>query len=137
MFKHTLTHYCRPIADNHILSLWQVVCCCEENGIPLYQKPSFLMWGTFFYMIWKVIVVHVIVIVFYDIKKLIKKYPSAGNLTLKLPDNINVEGLLKKLELPAKKVGLILINGKYANKDTILKEGDVVQLFPMLKRGIL
>ncbi len=54
---------------------------------------------------------------------------------LELPENTNLEDLVKKLGIPIDYPMIKLINGDFADFKTLLKEGDTVSLFPPIAGG--
>lgn len=50
-------------------------------------------------------------------------------------EGITVEELLDKLKVPPKVTNVIMVNGTYQDKNTKLKEGDVVSIFPPIAGG--
>lgn len=47
-----------------------------------------------------------------------------------LEDNSNVYDIIEKYELPVEDVAICYVNGRNAENDQVLKEGDTVSLFP-------
>jgi len=43
--------------------------------------------------------------------------------------------IIDRLRLPGKEVAIIMINGRHAQIDTILNDGDVLSLFPAVGGG--
>ena len=69
---------------------------------------------------------------------ILKEYsPKIGqsSFQLSLPEDSNVEDVVRELELPREEVGLAAINLKYAELSQGLQEGDEVILFPRLTGG--
>ena len=52
-----------------------------------------------------------------------------------VPDGTDIEGLMKRLHVSREIVGFIAINGKLVNPQTILREGDVVKIVPLVDGG--
>ena len=52
-----------------------------------------------------------------------------------MPEGSTVAQALKMLNLPGNEIRTILINGRKANMETVLKEGDVFAVFPMIMGG--
>ncbi|MDD4510710.1 MAG: MoaD/ThiS family protein [Oscillospiraceae bacterium] len=46
-----------------------------------------------------------------------------------------VDHILRRMEIPAEEVSILLINGFHSQKDDPLKSGDVVSLFPAVGGG--
>ena len=51
------------------------------------------------------------------------------------PPNTSVARVLEELELPEKEVGIALVNGRHADTDGTLKDGDTLSLFPLIGGG--
>ena len=58
-------------------------------------------------------------------KKEIREYPEGSNSQKVIDD----------LQIPAKLLGIILINGTHAKADDILHDGDTLMLLPLLEGG--
>ena len=54
---------------------------------------------------------------------------------MELPEDFLLDGLLKKLDISIKSVGILLINGKHSDEKTRLIDGDVVAIFPAVGGG--
>jgi sulfur-carrier protein len=54
---------------------------------------------------------------------------------LALPEPIDVAALVSMLDIPPEEVKLIFVNGKRADTDQVLAEGDRVGLFPPVGGG--
>ena len=52
-----------------------------------------------------------------------------------IPEGITARELGKKLKIPDKEIKIILINGRKADDDHVLNEGDSVYIFPPLIGG--
>ena len=55
--------------------------------------------------------------------------------TLDYPETTKVEKVIADLDLPRDLLGIVLINGRHASEQSILKEGDALLLLPMLEGG--
>ena len=51
------------------------------------------------------------------------------------PESSPVMDLLEQLNIPAKQVGILLVNGQSATAETKLKSDDVVSIFPAIGGG--
>lgn len=51
------------------------------------------------------------------------------------PDTTTVEDIVKLLSIPKQELGIIFINGKYAELNTALREGDTLSIFPPIGGG--
>ncbi len=58
---------------------------------------------------------------------------NEGKLIIK--NQSQLKDLIDELELPAKSIRLIFINGKLAHRDTQLSDGDIVVFFPPVSGG--
>lgn len=58
-----------------------------------------------------------------------------GILFLPLDDKMDVGTLITRLNLPAKEISLVMVNGKHQREDYVLKDGDRVGIFPMIGGG--
>ena len=54
---------------------------------------------------------------------------------LEYPDGCSAQKVIDDLQIPAKLLGIILINGTHAKADDILHEGDTLMLLPLLEGG--
>ncbi|NFM15688.1 MoaD/ThiS family protein [Clostridium sporogenes] len=50
-------------------------------------------------------------------------------------ENITPRYILEKLNIQVEEVGILLINGRDGKVDTLLKDGDVLSLFPPVGGG--
>jgi len=55
--------------------------------------------------------------------------------TLECPDGSNAQKVIDDLQIPARLLGIILINGTHAKADDILHNGDTLMLLPLLEGG--
>ncbi len=58
-----------------------------------------------------------------------------GNNRWEIPEGMTACELGKKLKIPEKEIKIILINGRKADDDHVLNEGDSVYIFPLLMGG--
>ena len=54
---------------------------------------------------------------------------------IQLPEGFVLAALLEKLDISKKDVGILLINGKHSDEDTVLNAGDTVAIFPAVGGG--
>ncbi|MCF7955450.1 MAG: MoaD/ThiS family protein [Phycisphaerae bacterium] len=54
---------------------------------------------------------------------------------MQLPEGLLLGGLLTKLDISKKDVGILLVNGRHSNEDVILNAGDTVAIFPAVGGG--
>jgi sulfur carrier protein ThiS len=52
-----------------------------------------------------------------------------------IPKGATVAKALEMLSLPKWEIKLLLVNGRHANMDSVLSDGDVLQVFPLLPGG--
>lgn len=52
-----------------------------------------------------------------------------------LPDGASVRGALGAASVPEKEAAIIFINGKHAGPDAVLRDGDVLAVFPLIGGG--
>ena len=52
-----------------------------------------------------------------------------------MPKGITVRALGKKLKIPDREIKIILINGRKADDDYVIKKGDSVYIFPPMMGG--
>jgi molybdopterin converting factor small subunit len=52
-----------------------------------------------------------------------------------VPDGATVEQVLEMLNLPEEEATVLLINGRNVKRENVLKEGDVLHVFPPMAGG--
>jgi molybdopterin converting factor small subunit len=57
------------------------------------------------------------------------------NEKIELDDGKKVSDLLERLGIPPSKVAIILVNGRHAEQDQPLQDGETVSLFPAIAGG--
>ena len=69
----------------------------------------------------------------------LQEYVPMGEMrhTFKLAveEGTQIEDILTRLKIPEKMPKILLVNGKYAPKDSVLQPGDVLSIFPPLGGG--
>ncbi len=69
----------------------------------------------------------------------LKRYMENGHdgkpSVLEISEGTRVKDVIQKLKIPSDSVKLIFINGVHAKRDTILKDGDRLGLFPPVGGG--
>lgn len=69
----------------------------------------------------------------------LRNYLPQGNddyaARLTVEDGSRVEDIMKKLAIPEEMPTIMLLNGKHSEKDAVLREGDVLSIFPPLAGG--
>ena len=63
--------------------------------------------------------------------------PNAENktATLEYPDGTSVQGVLNALKIPENMPKILLVNGRNAESDRELTEGDTLSIFPPIAGG--
>ncbi|SKC86503.1 MoaD/ThiS family protein [Maledivibacter halophilus] len=74
-----------------------------------------------------------ITIKFYSVTKRYNNNQSVAEL--ELDDEKNIGCILKKFKIIPGEVEVILLNSKLAREDTKVKDGDVIELFPVFGGG--
>ena len=69
------------------------------------------------------------------LKQYMKNEILGKSSAIDLEDGLCVKDIIQKLQIPADLVKLIFINGVHAKRDTILKDGDRLGLFPPVGGG--
>ena len=69
------------------------------------------------------------------LKQYMKNEILGKSTAIDLEDGLGVKDIIQKLQIPADLVKLIFINGVHAKRDTILKDGDRLGLFPPVGGG--
>ncbi len=54
---------------------------------------------------------------------------------MKIDDHTRIQDILTKLKIPREIPKIILVNGVHGKEDQILKEGDVLSIFPPVAGG--
>jgi len=52
-----------------------------------------------------------------------------------LPEGVRIEKVIRQIAIPEKEVNLIFINGRNADFNTPLSEGDTISIFPPVGGG--
>jgi molybdopterin converting factor small subunit len=70
----------------------------------------------------------------------LKRYVAESDMLVgdnrwEMPEDITARELGKKLKIPDKEIKIILINGRKADDDHVLHEGESVYIFPLLMGG--
>jgi len=52
-----------------------------------------------------------------------------------IPEGVTVAQVLRMLNIPEKETKILLINGRNADREKVLKEGDVFHVFPLMAGG--
>lgn len=54
---------------------------------------------------------------------------------IQVPEGIDTKGLMERLEISQEIIWFITVNGQLVNPHTILKEGDVIKVVPLVDGG--
>ncbi len=74
--------------------------------------------------------------VFSTLKRYVAKSDMlVGDNKWEMPEGITARELGKTLKIPDKEIKIILINGRKADDNRVLNEGDSVYIFPLLMGG--
>ncbi len=65
----------------------------------------------------------------------IRRYLGKENTDLNMESGSTVSILFQKLKKPQDKIWMVSVNGKIANENTILNEGDLVNIFEAVRGG--
>lgn len=57
------------------------------------------------------------------------------NKKILLDNNITIQDVLKYLEIKEEALGIALVNGRHSQSNSVLKDGDVLALFPPIGGG--
>lgn len=70
-------------------------------------------------------------------KASLKRYSGSndGIVFLDISEGMTIKDIIEKYGISSLDVGLTLVNGTAVSRNTVLKEGDVVELLTMLKGG--
>ena len=60
---------------------------------------------------------------------------SRFSCKMEIDSNTRVEDILSKLKIPEEMPKIILVNGIHGKKDQVLKEGDILSVFPPVAGG--
>ena len=69
------------------------------------------------------------------LKRYMKNDTGGKSLVIDVEDGKCVKDIIQKVKIPVDSVKLIFINGVHAKRDTILKDGDRLGLFPPVGGG--
>jgi len=69
------------------------------------------------------------------LKRYMENETGGKSSAIDVEDGVGVKDIIQKLKIPGNLVKLIFINGVHAKKDTILKDGDRLGLFPPVGGG--
>jgi molybdopterin synthase sulfur carrier subunit len=72
---------------------------------------------------------------FANLAKLLPPGSQKKRATMTIRKGMTVDELLGKLSLPKKVTNIVMINGALGDRETELKEGDVVSVFPPIAGG--
>jgi sulfur carrier protein len=72
---------------------------------------------------------------FATLRDYLPKGSSRFSYTMEIDGQTRIEDILSKLKIPDEMPKIILVNGIHGKKDQILKNGDVVSIFPPVAGG--
>jgi molybdopterin converting factor small subunit len=72
---------------------------------------------------------------FATLREYLPKGSSRFSCKMKVDDSTRIQDILSRLKLPEEIPKIILINGVHGKKEQILKDGDVVSIFPPVAGG--
>jgi sulfur carrier protein ThiS len=61
--------------------------------------------------------------------------PSDTEFKYELEDGATLKMLARSLRIPSKEIGFYMVNGDIAKPDDVIKDGDKIEIFPMLEGG--
>ena len=64
----------------------------------------------------------------------LRKYANDKS-RIELEDGANVSDFIERIGVPPSEVAIILVNGRHANQDQRLRDGEAVSLFPAIAGG--
>jgi len=67
----------------------------------------------------------------------LRRYTSSkdGKLNMTLDDGATVLDVLNSMKMIQGEAGLIILNSKIASEDALLKDGDILELYPVMGGG--
>lgn len=54
---------------------------------------------------------------------------------IELKEGTSIQSVIEQMELPVNDIAIMMVNGRGQKQDTVLKDGDVVSLFPPVGGG--
>lgn len=60
---------------------------------------------------------------------------GGGNIVLDIHEGAKVENVLERIGFPSGYEGIVLVNGKFSNRDVLLQNNDQIQIIPQLEGG--
>jgi len=72
---------------------------------------------------------------FASLVKFLPKGAVGKQASLSVPEGITVGGVLEQLKISSDITRLIMVNGVHAKTDYVLKEGDLLSVFPPIAGG--
>lgn len=57
------------------------------------------------------------------------------NTNIELSEKSLVKDLIKSINIPIEEIGMVLVNGTIVKNDHILKENDIIQIYPPIIGG--
>ena len=84
---------------------------------------------------WKRISMEIEVKLFATLRDYLPKGSGRFSCWVEIDGHTRVQDILTKLNIPEEMPKIILINGVHGKKDQVLKEGDVLSIFPPVAGG--
>jgi molybdopterin synthase sulfur carrier subunit len=72
---------------------------------------------------------------FANLAKLLPPGSQNKRAAVTIKQDSTVEDLLEKMKIPLTITNIVMVNGEHKDKDTLLKEGDVISVFPPIAGG--
>ncbi len=72
---------------------------------------------------------------FATLRDYLPKGSSQFSVKMKMEESSRVQDILTQLKIPEEMPKIILVNGVHGKKDQVLKDGDVVSVFPPVAGG--
>lgn len=72
---------------------------------------------------------------FATLQEYVPRGEAKHTFKLTVEEGTQIEGVLTRLRVPEKMPKILLVNGKYAPKDSVLQPGDVLSIFPPVGGG--
>lgn len=72
---------------------------------------------------------------FATLRDYLPKGSNQFSVKMKVDESSRVQDILTRLKIPEEMPKIILVNGVHGKKDQVLKDGDVVSIFPPVAGG--
>jgi len=64
-----------------------------------------------------------------------KRYNIAGETAVEIKDGASIADILDDLPIPPNEIGMASLNGKAVVRETVLRDGDKLEIFPVIIDG--